>query len=604
MKKFFKTYKWLLLIVCLIIIAFVSIYDPLLTVEPTTETVQTAMSDITEGRACIVFKQGTNTIWYIKHEDLKDSADITIPISSRKEAADLVPPDKWHSANMVITEDLYNTMLAAGVAYYNELGHGLLSADATEKMGKILSIALSVGVFLLLFVLARSSGAFNKVESVTATKEKDVTFADVVGHDEVINDLQEYVKILKNDTTITDAGIHPPRGLLLSGPPGTGKTLLARAMANEADIKFIYANSSSMIDRFVGMGANNIRKYFQKAREAAPCILFLDELDAIGGKRGTKLNNNEESNQTLLALLQELDGFQRLNGVLVVGATNMPNSLDPALKRAGRFDREVRLLPPQNITTRTQLLELYTKGLHLDPNLKLEELARNTRGMTGADIAFICNEAGVIASIRDPENIVVCADDFDQAFDKLLLKGNRKAPLADKEQEIVAYHEAGHAVMAYLLGVPISRVTIIGNTAGVGGYVMHGDEKILKTKAELISSIKIAYGGRCSEEIRYGEENVSTGSSSDMQAATEELMQLISTFGYGDLRKLSEIGAVDSSEMYKQVTAQANRIYCEALQLLQNNYAAVITLADKLLEVESLSGHEVETLLNNVQKGV
>lgn len=528
------------------------------------------------------------------------------------------------------------------------------------------------------------------------SKKTDVKFSDVIGHEEVIQDIQFLVKVLKSPDTVKQYGVRAPKGILFTGPPGTGKTLIAKAIAGEAGVGFIYMNASSFIEMFVGVGAKRVRELFKKANESAPCIIFIDEIDAIGRKRTNNVNGSSEDLQTLNALLQAMDGFTENKGVLVIAATNAPETLDKALTRAGRFDREIVIPAPKNWKMRHKLFEHFTKNFNLAPDVSLSTLAKETSGFTGADIEAVCNEAGLIALANDSkaelredteeseytaelveelkaknllpsewvydpadtdnfvyyvlghpetlhylnetgqlsENIMkaitgesiqkerededeekkgyVTMAAFEEAVDKRILKGNRSRNVEQKERELVAWHEAGHAVMSYLVDKPIARATIVGTTSGVGGFVLHADrEVVFETKENFETDILIAYAGRASEEIRWGAENISTGASSDIQNATMRIEQYVSIYGFDteitgmlDIRTLTEHAVVDSSRVYERMVELSKELYERTKTILSNNMHLVDKLAETLLVEETIAGSDISKLLDSLGKRV
>lgn len=450
-----------------------------------------------------------------------------------------------------------------------------------------------------------STGAFSEKYTVCTTS--NYTFNDVIGHDEIISDIKDYISILKNTEQFKEKNIRQPKGILFSGPPGTGKTLIAKALAGEAKVPFIYFNSASAIDMYVGAGARAIRGCFAKARKLAPCVLFIDELDAVGKGRGSKTSRSTEDDQTLLALLQELDGFTETAGILVIGATNCVDHLDSALLRAGRFDRHISIKPPRDRKSRIKLLEHYTKQYHLAEDVKLSDIAAQMQGFTGADISAICNEAAIIATIRDA-NSAITANDFALAFDKYLLKGNRisNSETNSTDQTLVAYHEAGHAVAVYLTGGTISRISIHNTTSGVGGYVLEEDKPSLFTsKQELYNRILILYAGRASEQIQFGENCVSSGAANDIQQATETIENMLLAYGYDseigllDYSRIINLGLADKGDIVRRMQKLSCEFYDKTLELLQNNFTKVHRLAETLLQEEELDGNTAISIIES-----
>lgn len=512
--------------------------------------------------------------------------------------------EKWYYTNYISCEAFDEQLLSSGTPV---IANGFSSKFSSTLEVLINLVPTLLMLYVLLLVLESVGQQFNRGENKhVVVKNSSVRFSDVIGHDEVIEDIKQYITILKNSKAMSDNHVQPPKGILFTGAPGTGKTLLAKAMAGEANVPFIYLNTSNVIEIFVGQGSKSIRSCFKQARELAPCIVFLDEIDAIGCKRdGTR--GTSEDNQTLLALLQELDGFQPKDGVLVIAATNTPERLDPAIKRTGRFDREIRITPPRNKDIRVEMLEHYTSYYTLSPDVSLKGIASQLSGMTGADISVICNEAAMLATLRSPSKPVVTNEDFEIAIDKLLLKGSKskdKSKLNKDDHEIVAYHESGHALMCYLLEHPISRITIQGSTSGVGGFVLPEDEDSqFRTKQYLQDQVQIAYAGRLAEELIFGQANITTGAQNDIQMATQYMMQYMLSFGFSkvlgllDYQTLGQSNLVDKTMVLNNMVSLANEWKSAAAKLLADNKDKLELLAKTLLERETMTGSEVEELL-------
>lgn len=422
----------------------------------------------------------------------------------------------------------------------------------------------------------------------------NVTFDDVIGHDEVKADLKQLIKQMKSDNADFRNLTH---GILFEGGAGTGKTMLAKAVAKEAGFSFVSVNSSSLIQLYVGAGAKRVRDAFAKAREKAPCIIFFDEIDAIGTKRGST-RGTAENDQTINALLAEMDGFSDRGNIFVIAATNRVADLDPALVRSGRFDRTIKIEAPTKWETRQELFDHYLKDYKLEADVDTESLAKQTVGFSGADIAAVCRESGMIMFGRDGETI--CQADLEEAIDKIVFKGNRSSEEHGETLEIVAYHEAGHAVMNLLSGKPVARISIMGMTSGVGGAVFQSDEgKVFHTKESIEQEVKILYAGRASEEIKFGREHITDGASNDITEATKLLVNYLTRFGFGeglvDYSVLSSANVSDNS-VSEKVSKLSAQFYCETVEKLNENYDKVEQLAKKLLEVKTLSGSEVQTL--------
>lgn len=466
-------------------------------------------------------------------------------------------------------------------------------------INSILTLILPALIFVGFMVLFTKRGIVGKVDVTWETS--DIKFADVIGHNEVVEELQFVVDLMKDEGKGKKLEARLPKGILFEGASGTGKTLLAKAVAGECGVPFFYINASSLIETYIGTGAKRIRQIFSTAKSNSPCVVFIDEIDAVGDRsaRGGDGASNSEYRQTINALLQEMDGFKETRGVFVIGATNHAETLDKALLRAGRFDRRVVIAAPRDWTVRKELFEHFLRGINCEADL--ETVAKQTVGFTGADISAVVNESKLLALRHSKE--CVFTDDIEEAIDKHLFKGNRSSREKDKlTRELVAYHEAGHAVMSYLCNKPIARASIVGTTAGVGGMVIHtDDDKEFKTKSDIESEIKICYAGRCSESIKF--KDVSYGASSDIQMATDLLMGYVGAWGFSeqygmlDMSKLVRAGIVSkcTEQLFKSL---ANRFEGEALELLKDNYNLVELVAKKLLEMETLSGEAIVEILS------
>lgn len=480
----------------------------------------------------------------------------------------------------------------------------LVLVQSNVSLSDVLGYLITLGVPILwiyfIYKAMHQSGSLNKNSLIQTS---DVKFKDVIGQDEVLEDVKFITELLNNKDLGSDVGAKVPKGLLLSGEPGTGKTLIAKAIAGEAGVPFIYVNSSSLIEMFVGVGAKRVRELFKIARENSPCIIFFDEIDSIGIKRDSG-NTSSENEQTINALLQEMDGFTGREGVFIIAATNRPDKLDSALTRAGRFDRRVEINKPRDWKVRKQLFDFYLGKLKVDESVDVETLAKQVSGFTGADIAAICNEASIIAVMHHKS----CIDNdcIEEAIDKKVFHGNRsKEEHFVEDKKIVAYHEAGHAVMHYLLGEPMSRASIIGTTSGVGGVVFGEDSDTqFLTKEYYENRVKICYAGRASEQIKFN--SVTQGASSDITQATGILEEYVSRLGFDeefgllDMNVLAEKQIIDKSNAFELMQKKSKELYTETVELLIKNYDLVERLAQALLESETLSGKEIEDILYEV----
>ena len=467
-----------------------------------------------------------------------------------------------------------------------------------QVLEKILTIAFPILWLIVLFSVLKQS-IYSDMNKKDVIQTSDVKFDDIIGHDEILDDIKFITTLIQNPKIGDKVGAKIPKGILLSGEPGCGKTLIAKAIAGEAGVPFLYQNASSFIDRFVGVGAKHVRDLFKIAKDNAPCVIFIDEIDAIGMDRD-KNKGTSEHDQTIDALLQEMDGFSGRDGIFVIAATNRPDILDPALTRSGRFDRQIIVAPPKDWKIRKDLFDHYLAKFTVSDEVDTENLSKQVSGFTGADIATICNEASIIAVMNEKE--CIDRDCIEEAIDKKIFKGNRsKKKRYEEDKKIVAYHEAGHAVMSYLLGEPIARASIQSTVSGIGGAVFNEDkESMLQTKKDYENKVLICYAGRVSEEIKFN--SITTGASNDISQATAIMMQYVerlgfdSDFGLLDVSVLSKEHLVNSKEITDRLSKMSKELYNECKSKLSENYNLVEKLAQKLLETETLSGGEIETL--------
>lgn len=559
------------------------------------------MEALTNDDVFVICKvSSSKNIQYQLREDI--AADMLEQHFSKKNDIFRLDKTKWYETTVYDSDYLANALTEHSVIVEN-VNFDALNSETVGSLTRSILLLYVVGL-LMISVMPGTGKLFAPKYTMTTTSDK--RFSDIVGQDEIIEDLRQYINILRDTKKFKEKGIKQPNGLLFTGPPGTGKTLIAKALAGEAGLPFIYFNSSSAIDMYVGMGARTVRNCFACARKNAPCILFIDELDAIGGSRSGRNSKTSEDNQTLLALLQELDGFEGLSGILIIGATNCPDNLDPALKRAGRFDRQICINPPRNKQVRKQMLQLYTDTMSLADDVNLDEIAAQTQGMTGADISAICNEAAILGVIEHEG--VIHAEDFVTAIDKFMLKGNRIKSKSEIEHDncLVAYHEAGHAVATYLTGGTIARISVHGTTSGVGGYVLQEDEdKLFMSKKDALNQLVVLYAGRASEEIKFGHDGITPGASNDIQKATNLLSGMLLGYGYNsalgmlDYNQILNSGLVDKGEIIKQMQVTAAEFYQKAVELLRSNYSKVEALAEALLRSEELTGAEAIKIIES-----
>jgi cell division protease FtsH len=431
------------------------------------------------------------------------------------------------------------------------------------------------------------------------------TWADVAGVEEVQSELMEVVEFLREPERFERLGAKTPKGLLLYGPPGTGKTLLAKAVAHESGANFYSASASSFVEMFAGLGAARIRKLFLEARKNAPAIVFIDELDAVGAQR-TGHGFNREQDQTLNQLLVELDGFEGAEQVVVMGASNRIQDLDPALLRPGRFDRQM-LVPPPDLSGREDILSVHVRGKPLAPGTDLGVVARQTSGLTGAELANICNEAAINAGRRGDTEIFQA--DFDFALERVVAGLQQRRVLSEKERRILAYHEGGHALMAHLMGsvMELQKVTIVsrGNALGYAFYLPEED-RYLHTKEELVDRMVVALAGRAAEEVVFG--RVTNGAANDLEKVTEIARSMVFEWGMADTVASRTMRADNYalSEATKRVRDEeqarlTDGAYEAALQLLRKHRAPLDRVATALLEKETLVRDELLELVEDVE---
>lgn len=499
--------------------------------------------------------------------------------------------------------------------------------DKVSLFGVLLSwfpMLLLIGVWIFFMRQMQGKGGggamgFGKSRAKMLTeKQGKVTFEDVAGIEEAKEELQEVVEFLKDPQKFQRLGGKIPKGALLVGPPGTGKTLIARAVAGEAGVPFFTISGSDFVEMFVGVGASRVRDMFEQGKKSAPCIIFIDEIDAVGRHRGAGLGGgNDEREQTLNQLLVEMDGFEANEGVIILAATNRPDVLDPALLRPGRFDRQVTI-PNPDVKGREKILKVHMKKVPLSSNVDAMVIARGTPGFSGADLANLVNEAALLAARKNKR--VVGMDDFESAKDKVMMGSERKSMvMSDNEKKLTAYHEAGHAIVAINEpeSDPIHKATIVprGRALGMVMRLPEGD-RVSMSKAKLEADLAVAMGGRIAEEIIFGANNITTGASSDIHMATNIARRMVTEWGMSDklgfLRYSGDQEEVFLGHSVSQtktmsdntasiVDSEVRRIvdtaYARATKTLNDKLADLHTLAKALLEYELLSGDEIKALL-------
>jgi cell division protease FtsH len=487
----------------------------------------------------------------------------------------------------------------------------------------LLPILLLVGVWVFFMRQmqggARGAMGFGKSKAKLLTEHKGrKTFDDVAGVDEAKEELQEVVDFLKDPGKFQRLGGKIPKGALLVGPPGTGKTLLARAVAGEAGVPFFSISGSDFVEMFVGVGASRVRDMFEQAKKNAPCIIFIDEIDAVGRHRGAGLGGgNDEREQTLNQLLVEMDGFEANEGIILIAATNRPDVLDPALLRPGRFDRQV-VVPNPDVNGREKILRVHMKDVPLAADVNVKTIARGTPGFSGADLANLVNEAALMAARKDRR--MVTHRDFEDAKDKVMMGAERKSmAMNEEERRLTAYHEGGHAIVAMNVKMadPVHKATIVprGQALGMVMQLPEGDRYSMKYQ-QMVDRIAIMAGGRVAEEIIFGKENITSGASSDITQATKLARRMVTQWGFSDILGTVAYGENEqevflghsvarsqniSEETARIIDSEVKRLvtegWNEARQILTDKAADLETLAQALLEYETLSGQEIKDLL-------
>ena len=545
------------------------------------------------------------------------------------------------SNQILFTNKEGNQIYKTGLMYDPNLTQRLHDAGITsfgseivEETSPFLSILLSwvlpivvfvaLGQFMSKKLMDRAGGgsgamSFNtgKSSAKVYVKSSDgISFADVEGVDEAEESLAEIVDYLHNTEKYTSIGATMPKGVLLVGPPGTGKTMLAKAVAGEADVPFFSISGSEFVEMFVGMGAAKVRDLFKQAGEKAPCIVFIDEIDAIGKKRDTGgYGGNDEREQTLNQLLAEMDGFDSSKGVVLLAATNRPESLDPALMRPGRFDRRVPVELP-DLQGRVAILKVHGRHVHIDADVDWNAIARATAGASGAELANIVNEAALRA-VRQGRKTVTQAD-LEESVETVIAGAQRKnAVISPQEKKLVSFHEVGHALVAALQtnSAPVTKITIVPRTSGALGYTMQVDEgqRNLMSRAELVNKIATLTGGRAAEELIFGPDNITTGASNDIEQATKLARAMITRYGMSDEFDMVAMETVNNPYLGSDTSLTCSagtqtRIdtlvvelvraqHEKAVRLLQENRAKLDELAQFLYEKETITGEEFMNIL-------
>lgn len=576
-----------------------------------------------------IMESTTVEIPYTEFMEMVDSGEVSsavientqITVTVKRDSKKYTPTTKYYTYRVENDDELINRLYKAGVETKRE---------RQDTASIIYSIASFVFPFLIVlffmnFMMKRMGGGGimgvgKSNAKVYIQKETGVTFKDVAGEDEAKESLTEIVDFLHNPGRFTKIGAKLPKGALLVGPPGTGKTLLAKAVAGEAKVPFFSLSGSDFVEMFVGVGASRVRDLFKQAQEAAPCIIFIDEIDAIGKTRDSRFGGgNDEREQTLNQLLSEMDGFDSSKGLLVLGATNRPEILDPALLRPGRFDRRVIVERP-DLKGRVAILKVHSKDVSMDDTVDLEAIGLATSGAVGSDLANMINEAAILA-VKNGRNAVSQKDLFEAVEVVLVGKEKKDRVMNQKERKIVSYHEVGHALISALQknSEPVQKITIVPRTMGALGYVMYvpEEETYLKSKKELDDMLVSLLGGRAAEEIVF--DTVTTGAENDIQKATQIARDMVTKYGMSDKFGLMGLATEEdqyltgrtvmncadetASEIDREVMEILKTSYDTALSMLRGNRDVMDKIADFLIKRETITGKEFMKIFREI-KGI
>ena len=567
-----------------------------------------------------MLKDNSSEISYDKFIDMVDKDQVK-EVTIQSNTLTIVPKkqnSKYEDMSYYTTKTEDSTALTKRLE-----GRGIkFETDPPDAFGEFIAMILSVVLptlllfGLLMFSMRRMNkgggimgmGVGKSKAKAYVQKETGVTFKDVAGQDEAKESLQEVVDFLHNPGKYTGIGAKLPKGALLVGPPGTGKTLLAKAVAGEAKVPFFSLSGSAFVEMYVGVGASRVRDLFKQAQQMAPCIIFIDEIDAIGKSRDSQLGGNDEREQTLNQLLAEMDGFDSNKGLLLLAATNRPEILDPALLRPGRFDRRIIVDKP-DLKGRIDVLKVHAKDVKMDETVNLEEIALATSGAVGSDLANMINEAAINA-VKKGRNVVSQADLFEAVEVVLVGKEKKDRIMSQKERRIVSYHEVGHALVTALQkdAEPVQKITIVPRTMGALGYVMQTpeEEKFLNTKAELEAMLVTALAGRAAEELVF--DTVTTGASNDIEQATKIARAMVTQYGmsekfgliglesiqnrYLDGRAVMNCGEATAAEIDQEVMKMLKGAYAEAKRMLSEHRETMDQIAGFLIEKETITGKE------------
>ena len=539
-------------------------------------------------------------------------------ITMKKESGDRIAK-KYYTG--VVKDDQLSDKLYKAHVEYNAKIPDTTSAVMLQLLGTFLPVACLVALIIWTTKRMSKGGGMMGIGKSNAKmyveKQTGVTFKDVAGQDEAKESLQEVVDFLHNPGKYTSVGAKLPKGALLVGPPGTGKTLLAKAVAGEAKVPFFSLSGSAFVEMYVGVGASRVRDLFKQAQQMAPCIIFIDEIEAIGKSRDNQMGSNDEREQTLNQLLAEMDGFESNKGLVLLAATNRPEILDPALLRPGRFDRRIIVEKP-DLKGRVEVLKVHSKDVRMDETVDLEEIALATSGAVGSDLANMINEAAINA-VKHGRHAVSQADLFEAVEVVLVGKEKKDRIMSQEERRIVSYHEVGHALVSALQkdAEPVQKITIVPRTMGALGYVMQTpeEEKYLNTKKELEAMLVGMLAGRAAEEIVF--DTVTTGASNDIEKATQVARAMITQYGmsekfgliglesvqnrYLNGRPVSNCGVETESEIDKEVMKMLKEAYEQAKTLLQAHRETLDKIAAFLIEKETITGKEFMQILHEVE---
>ena len=541
-----------------------------------------------------------------------------ILITAKKESGDKV--NKEYYTGRMNDDQLVEKLEKAKIDFNQEVPD-TTSAIVAQYAMNIIPLVIFIALIVWMTRKMSKGGGMMGIGKSNAKmyveKQTGVTFKDVAGQDEAKESLQEVVDFLHNPGKYTSVGAKLPKGALLVGPPGTGKTLLAKAVAGEAKVPFFSLSGSAFVEMYVGVGASRVRDLFKQAQQMAPCIIFIDEIDAIGKSRDTQMGGNDECEQTLNQLLAEMDGFESNKGLVLLAATNRPEILDPALLRPGRFDRRIIVERP-DLKGRVEVLKVHSKDVKMDETVDLEAIALATSGAVGSDLANMINEAAINA-VKNGRNAVSQADLFEAVEVVLVGKEKKDRVMNQEERKIVSYHEVGHALVSALQkdSEPVQKITIVPRTMGALGYVMQTpeEEKFLNTKKELQAMLVGMLGGRAAEEIVF--DTVTTGASNDIEKATSVARAMITQYGmsekfgliglesiqnrYLDGRPVMNCGQETASEIDHEVMKMLKEAYEEAKKLLSEHRESLDKIAAFLIEKETITGKEFMKIFHEVE---